>query len=135
METPYVQSRDRPFYEKGLHGGDFGDLARQMERDMRLQDMDDLDRQVRWDHSTLVERGTSERQYRDLDLDPDVHDNTKYNRANLNYSMNQMQSDSHHSSGYVTEVQPTLLPLSTTSSGTQHRSSRGWYNRRGDQWI
>lgn len=131
--APYVQvdSRGRPIYEKGLHKGDVGDLARQMEKDLRLQDMDDPYRPVRRDRSASVNSRTSERRHRDLD--PDVLDNTKYNAVNLKYSMNRMHSDSHHSSGYATEAQPAMLRRSTTSS--QHSSSRGWYNQRGDQFI
>lgn len=134
-----VDSRGRAGYEKSHHKmrDPADELARQMEKDLRLQDMEDPYRPVRRDRSSSVNSRKSER--RNRDLDPDVRDNTQYNAHALKY-MPRMHSDPHASGGYHTDAQPQMLRRSTTSrtNPASHGAAAtliGWYNQRGDQFI
>ncbi|KAG8810975.1 hypothetical protein FRB91_005698 [Serendipita sp. 411] len=145
-----------------------------MEKDLRLQDLDDPYRPVRRERSRSFDSSNHEQQRRareraerrNADLDPEVVLNTKYNAQNLKYHSptdNQHHISSsrphpptrHMSSGYATDVQPVMLRRNSTqttvpglhhhhssSSSSRHATSsrsdmplKGWFNRRGDQFI
>lgn len=131
-----VDSRGRSLHKSSRDPAE--DLARQMEKDLRLQDMEDPYRPVRRDRSSSVNSRTSER--RNRDLDPDVRDNTQYNAHALKFNT-RMYSDPHHGGGgYHTDAQPQMLRRGTTSSRANPASHGGapligWYNQRGDQFI
>jgi len=116
------------------------EIARRLEKDLRLQDLEDPYRPLRRDRSRSFD-STRSREHRNRDIDPDVLDNTRYNASALNYPppLTRMRSD-HHSSGYNTDA-PVLRRSSTTTAHSKAAHSshapplKGWFNSRGDQLV
>ena len=140
---PEKRHRDREREAQIMQHDVETELARRMEKDLRLQDIDDPYRPVRRDrsrsfdgHPALADpqqqqqRAREREQRRNRDLDPDVQDNTRYNATNLRYDghghvqhprLGRGRSDHPvHSSGYATDAQPQMLRRSTTTATHAH---------------
>lgn len=147
--------RGRPVYDlkrqKEMLRDVDAEIARRLEKDLRLQDLEDPYRPLRRDRSRSFEstRSRERQERRNRDIDPDVQDNTRYNAKALAYAPERhspvirMRPDQpHHNSGYHTDAQPSMLRRSNTAAGhpKSHRSShlptpKGWFNSRGDQLV
>jgi hypothetical protein len=150
--------RGRPVYDlkrqKEMLRDVDAEIARRLEKDLRLQDLEDPYRPLRRDRSRSFEstRSRERTERRNRDIDPDVQDNTRYNAKALAYAPERptpvtrvRSSGEHHSSGYHTDAQPSMLrrnSTTTTAHPKSHRSShapppppKGWFNSRGDQLV
>lgn len=125
------------------------EIARRLENDLRLQDLEDPYRPLRRDRSRSFEltRSRELAERRNEDIDPDVQENTRYNAKTLAYAperpspVTRERSDEGHGSGYHTDAQPSMLRRNSTTTAhpESHRSShpppKGWFNSRGDQLV
>lgn len=146
--------RGRPVYDlkrqKEMLRDVDAEIARRLEKDLRLQDLEDPYRPLRRDRSRSFEstRSRERQERRNRDIDPDVQDNTRYNAKALAYAPERLspvtrRSDQpHHSNGYHTDAQPSMLRRSSTAAGrssthrsSQHSTPKGWFNSRGDQYV
>jgi len=142
--------RGRPVYDlkrqKEMLRDVDAEIARRLEKDLRLQDLEDPYRPLRRDRSRSFESTRSRERHRDID--PDVQDNTRYNAKALAYAperpspVTRVRSDEHRGSGYHTDAQPSMLRRNSTTTAhpKPHRSShapppKGWFNSRGDQLV
>lgn len=148
-------SRGRPQYDlqrqKQMLSDVDAEISRRLEKDLRLQDLEDPYRPIRRDRSRSFEstRSRERTERRNRDIDPDVQDNTRYNAKALAYAperpspSSRMRSEQvQHSSGYHTDAQPSMLRRSSTttahpksSRSSQSVAPKGWFNSRGDQLV
>lgn len=149
--TSLGDSRGRPQYDLKRQQQMLSDvdaeIARRLEKDLRLQDLEDPYRSTRRDRSRSFEstRSRERAERRNRDLDPDVQDNTRYNAKALHYHTDRPTASTRlrpeRGSGYHTDAQPSALRRSNTAG--HHPSSRsgnpaapkGWFNARGDQLV
>jgi hypothetical protein len=152
---PSGDSRGRPQYDlqrqKQMLSDVDAEISRRLEKDLRLQDLEDPYRPIRRDRSRSFEstRSRERTERRNRDIDPDVQLNTRYNAKALAYAPerpspgSRMRSEQiQHSSGYHTDAQPSMLRRSSTttahpksSRSSQSMAPKGWFNNRGDQLV
>ncbi|CCA68973.1 hypothetical protein PIIN_02833 [Serendipita indica DSM 11827] len=138
---PASEKRHRERDAQIMQRDEEAELARRMEKDLRLRDLDDPYRTVRRERSRSFDghpvdpnqlqqqRALERQQRRNRDLDPDVQDNTRYNATSLRYvdgppRPSRGRSDYHvHASGYATDAQPQMLRRSATTAAHVHHPS------------